>query len=131
MSGLFCGVLQRAANAQPEQFAGYWSNIEFWMAEYEHLIGITTGYEKRLDAMKSAFDQYVAMHGGPHNLDEGGTPYQAITKTNSSERREAVWAAKEVLERLVEPAHQLGMIDYPQRDQFIERIKIARQNAAL
>jgi hypothetical protein len=131
VSDLFCGVLQRAACAQPAQFAGYWANIDFWIAEYEHLIGIAAGYDKRWNAMKSAFDQYVALHGGPRNLDEGGTPYQAITKTNSSKRREAVWAAKEALERLVERAHQLGMIEYPQRDEFIERIKFARQNAAL
>ena len=131
ISEILAGVLDRATRAQPEQFAGYWANIDFWIAEYEHLVAIAAGYDQRINAMKAAYDQHIREHGGPHNFDDCGKPYQRVKPSKRGDRKEAVRAVKEALDRVVERAHRMGMIDFDERDRLSERVKVARQGAGL
>lgn len=38
-------VLDCASRSQPEMLAGYMANIEFWLAEYQHVVDLSNGYE--------------------------------------------------------------------------------------
>ena len=40
IGGSLAEVLEHAASAQPEQFAGYAANFDFWVAEFEHLVRV-------------------------------------------------------------------------------------------
>jgi hypothetical protein len=125
------GVLDRATRAQPEQFAGYWANVEFWISEYEHVVDVAAGYEDRFQSMKAARDQYIQLHGGPHNLDDSGHPYYSFRPSKRSDRLDSIGAVQRALERFVERAQQLGIIGFEDSDRVMERIVSARRQANL
>ena len=116
-------VLERAASAQPEQFAGYAANFDFWVAEFEHLVWVNDGYNDRLKAMQAAWRGYVAAQGGPHNLDDVRTPYQmALRTTRPKERIGIIARNRKALARLIKRALKLDLIDFPRHDELLERI---------
>jgi len=117
-------VLERAASAQPAQFAGYWANIDFGFVEFEHLVSISEGYAERLQKMKAAHDRHLQEHGGPHNFDDVGEPYQAAAATTSrGDRKRMVSRARRALTRLVERALDMKLIQLPEHDSLVDRLK--------
>ncbi|MBW3599095.1 MAG: hypothetical protein KY475_17720 [Planctomycetes bacterium] len=80
-------VLERATTTQPEQFAGYIANLDFWLGEYEHLATVVAGYDERLRRLREAYDRYLGEQSGPHNLDDVGDPYAAPARTTKPHER--------------------------------------------
>lgn len=116
-------VLERAAKAQPEQFAGYVANIDFWFDEYRHLVSVSDGYTARRQEMQTAYSAYAATHGGPSNLDDTCAPYQGIVPTSSPhDRHEILNRNRDALARIVRRALSLELIDYPRHDELLESI---------
>lgn len=53
-------TLARFATLNPHQLAGHVANLEFWLSEARHCIGVIDGYGKRFDAMTAGQKNYVA-----------------------------------------------------------------------
>jgi hypothetical protein len=116
-------VLEGALRAQPEHFAGYFANLDFWIAEFRHLRAGVDGFDQRFLQMKEASAEYLTAHGGRHNRDDACVPYQEVTKTTKKHDRNAVAArCKTALERWVERAFQLGLLRIERRDQLLTEI---------
>src|SRR5262245_57754811 len=85
-------VLENASSSQPEQFAGYVANLDFWLSEFEHLVAASGGFHERFKTMSQARNDYLATHGGGNNLDDCGQPYQGVVKTTSEKERKVILA---------------------------------------
>jgi hypothetical protein len=53
-------TLARFATLNPHQLSGHVANIDFWLSEVRHCIGVINGYSKRFEAMTAAQKEYVA-----------------------------------------------------------------------
>ncbi len=107
-----CFVLQQACKAQPEQFAGYCANLDFWVAEYRHLKSIIEGYETRLCRMQDARDAYLAAgNTRPQNFDDYGNAYQHPRQTSKqTDRNQILESAREHMLQFCDRGLQLGTI---------------------
>jgi hypothetical protein len=116
-------VLERAAAAQPEQFAGYVANLDFWLEEYEHLVRVKEGFEARNEKMRVAFEAYATEHGGPHNRDDTGGWHQGFHPTTAKQDRNGMIVRNRLaLARIIRRALKLSIIDFPRHDDLLERI---------
>ncbi len=121
-------VLERTRTTQPEQFAGYWANLEFWLGEFSHLASIRNGYEQRFQTMKEGMQDYVVRNGRRHNIDDAGVPFQGVVKTTSqTDQNQIVTRCKDAMERMIERAVSLGLIDFLQHDALLLRIREAER----
>ena len=117
-------VLQRTRSAQPEQFAGYFANFDFWLGEFAHLAKLRNEFPSRWESMRVASQKYAALHG-KHNLDDVGQPYQEVVITSSqSERHGIITRCRAALERMIERALQLGLIDFTRHDELLEIVRL-------
>lgn len=120
----FARTIERVAQAQPAQFAGYWANMEFWLAELEHLGMIANGYEQRIAGMRASYARYLEQYGGPHNRDEFGYPYQGVEATTSrADRKRLLARARQAISSVVERALAMGLIEFPEHDTLQTRIE--------
>lgn len=121
-------VLERTRTTQPEQFAGYWANFDFWLGEFSHLASIRNGYERRFQIMTEGMQGYVDRHGRRHNIDGAGVPFQGVVRTTSqTDRNQVVTRCKDAMERMVERAVNLGLIDFNQHDDLLLRVRDAEK----
>jgi len=119
-------VLDGASRSQPEMLAGYMANIEFWLAEYQHVVDLSNGYEARFAAMKLARDAYRAEHGSPHNRDDCGFPREDLTPGDPPhDRRVMLNRCRDLLGKMTERALKLDIVDFAQHDEIMERLGLA------
>ncbi len=118
-------VLENACAAQPEQFAGYCGNIEFWYSEYAHLEALVEGYEDRLDRMRDARQRFMdEADRSPQNKDEFGELYQTPRPTTTkSQRKDVLINAKDNLKRFLNRGRGLGCIDIELYDTIMEKLE--------
>ncbi len=116
-------VLENALSSQPEQLAGYFANVDFWIGEYRHLVSVSVGFEVRFKLMSQARHDYLATRGGAHNLDDCGEPYQGVVKTTSQQDRNAILVrCRTAVERLIERALRYRLIDIERHDDLLAQI---------
>jgi hypothetical protein len=121
-------VLERAAASQPEMFAGYVANLEFWCRELDHLHDVHDGHGERLETMRLGSARYLeAHHGTVHNVDEFGTPFQGVRETTTSrERVEAVKRCRNAFRKILQRALDLELIDLDGFDGWSARLERVR-----
>lgn len=118
-------ALENVPSAQPAQVAGYWANRAFFLQEFGHYLQVANGYDERVKRMRVAYERYVQEHGGPHNVDEFGTPMQQIVKTSSAaERRKMGSEVRTALKQLAERALNLKIATIAEYDEFLAGLKV-------
>jgi hypothetical protein len=122
-------VLERACASQPEHFAGYCANVEFWCSEYEHLGALVDGYEDRLAKMKEATNRFLKEDDRkPQNLDEFGEPHQMPEDTSRpSNRARLAQEAERNFRRFLKRGLELECLDPDLHDDIIDRIGPPRE----
>ena len=60
-------ALSGVPKAQPALVAGYWSNRDFWLDKFSHLLFVIDGFDERLAKMEAAYDVHSQRVGGEHN----------------------------------------------------------------
>lgn len=117
-------VLERAAAAQPEVFAGYVANLDFWVSEIEHVRKVEEGFGSRLKAMRDAGKRYLNEIGTErHNYDDAGVPLQEIrANTSPSERRKIVTRCRKALERILNRTLKLELIEPELHDSVLKQM---------
>ena len=124
-----CFVLKNACSSQPEQFAGYCANLDFWMCEFRHLKEISDSYETRLIRMTEARNGYLeAGNTRPQNLDDCSEPYQRPRRTTQDgERHRVVEEAMNHLLRFCERGLDLGTIHIEDYDNAVRELEQGRE----
>ena len=113
--------------AQPAMVAGYWANRQFWLDEFSHLVRIANDYPLRVERMQAAHDRYAAQHGGTHNRDEFGEPFQVIGRTTTKgERKRSIGEARNSLQALADRVLNLKIADLDQYEDFVDCLRNIR-----
>jgi len=112
--------------------AGYWSNREFWLDEFAHLISVIDGFDERLERMEFAFDTYSSQHDADANENVYGIPTnRVLDPTSPSQRRQDASGARSALKNLAEKALNLKIATSEEYDAFVRRIRVSgRTNIA-
>ena len=116
-------VLERAARAQPEQFAGYCANLDFWVGEAEHFFSVVDSFEGRFQSMKRASEEYLEVEHQVGNLDEFGEPYQRVREsTTDGDRQRMRRRVHAAMKRVLDRAFDLRLLEIEAFDDLIKRV---------
>jgi hypothetical protein len=63
MAGVVAAQLSRFVTLNRHQLAGQAANLDFWLAQVRHALGVIDGYGVRFVRLAAAEEQYVAAHG--------------------------------------------------------------------
>jgi hypothetical protein len=69
-------VLEKTAQLPCHQLAGHVANLDFWMNEVEHCLGVVSGYDERFERMKEALQTQAAIEGIEPNLLQRGVKFK-------------------------------------------------------
>jgi hypothetical protein len=116
LSKLVADQLARFVTLNPHQLAGHAANLDFWLDQARHALGVIDGYEARFRQLKSGQEAYVAEHrttihfrGDP---DVKGSP-PPPRRVPDTARREARLAVTESTYRFLIRCYQDGLIPEP------------------
>ena len=124
-------LISGVPKAQPALVAGYWSNRDFWLDEFSHLLFVIDGFDERLAKMEAAYDLQSQRVGGEHKRDEYGNPRQSVrAPTSSKQRREDASGARSALKKLADRALDLDVSTSDEYDAFLERLRITGRNSS-
>ena len=124
-------ALSGVPKAQPALVAGYWSNRDFWLDEFSHLLFVIDDFDERLAKMEAAYDVHSQRVGGEHNRDEYGNPRQSVRDpTSSKQRREDASGARSALKKLADRALDLDVSTSDEYDAFLKRLRITGRNSS-
>jgi hypothetical protein len=116
-------VLERAAKAQPAQFAGYGANLDFWVAECEHFFSVVDSFEERFQSMRRASENHLHNHPELGNLDDLGEPYQTVRETTTDgERKRLRRRIHTAMTRVLDRAFDLRLLEIETFDDLNERL---------
>jgi hypothetical protein len=107
MAKLVADQLSRFVTLRSHQLAGQAANLDFWIAQVRHALGVIDGYGVRFVRMEGGQQQYVAAHDtklsevGPAGVEERRPhpPRRIPDRELRKERRVLVEAATRFLER--------------------------------
>lgn len=117
-------ALERANTSQPEQFAGYFNNLSFWLDEFKHLVFLRDTYSIRLEVMQQGISRFLESGQRRYNIDDAGVPFQqAIDTSSKSDRNEVVNRCFLALDKTITRALKLGLIDFCIHDDLLDAIK--------
>jgi hypothetical protein len=99
--------LSRFITLRPHQLAGQAANVDFWLAQVRHAIGIIDGYGVRFVRMEGAQQQYIAARNvklsvvGPAGVEERkpSAPHRIPDRELRQARRDLVEAVDRFLQR--------------------------------
>jgi hypothetical protein len=80
MANLVADQLSRFVTLNPHQLAGQAANLDFWLAQARHGLGVIDGYGVRFVRMEAGQQQFVATHDmklsevGPAGVEERKPP---------------------------------------------------------
>jgi hypothetical protein len=63
VTNLLTAQLAKFATLNRHQLAGQVANLDFWLAEARHCLGVIDGYRHRFERLKAAQAAHVASHG--------------------------------------------------------------------
>jgi len=112
-------VLDRARRAQPEAFAAFVANLEFWVEEFEHLRQVAESSTERRKRNKEARRAYVAEHGA---AEGNGDRKDRRTHGGHCRLTDVVRSCRLTLEVTVHVATRLHLLDRPRRDALLDRV---------
>jgi hypothetical protein len=107
MAKLVADQLLRFVTLNPHQLAGQAANLDFWLAQVRHALGVLDGYGVRFVRMEAGQQQFVATHDtklshiGPAGVEERRPPppRRIPDRELQKARRALVEAATRFLER--------------------------------
>jgi hypothetical protein len=91
--------LERFVTLNRHQLAGQVANLDFWIAQSRHALGLIDGYQDRFRRMKAGQSEHVAAHGtivtSPVDSDIAGTPFppRRVPDANLRDARHSVTEA--------------------------------------
>lgn len=104
---LVADQLSRFVTLRPHQLAGQAANVDFWLDQVRHALGVIDGYGVRFVRMEGGQQQYVTAHDtklsevGPAGVEERkpSPPRRISDRELRQARRSLVEAATRFLER--------------------------------
>ncbi len=115
MAKLIADQLSRFATLNRHQLAGQAANLDFWLAQVRHGLGVLDGYGVRFVQMHSAQEQYVAAQGV---LGKAAPPRRVPDREIRQARRALTDAAYRFLAR----CRQEGFVSGPQLSEALARL---------
>ena len=90
MAKVVADQLARFVTLNRHQLAGHVSNLDFWIAQARHALGVIDGYQERFRRLKAGQAAYVAAHqttvSSPLDPDIKGPPYPPCRVPDASLR---------------------------------------------
>jgi hypothetical protein len=133
MANLLTDQLSRFVTLNRHQLSGHVANLEFWLAEVRHALGLLDGYGRRFEQMRDAQDQYVADHGTTEFVL--GADYPTEKKASSPRRipdheiRKARRPLTEAATRFLERCYREGLILESQWSDALKSLGIEQASA--
>jgi hypothetical protein len=131
VAGHVSAQLSRFVTLNRHQLAGQVANLDFWLGQVRHALGVIDGYGVRFIRMHAAQEQYVAAHGTTEFAPDADFPTER--KASPPRRvpdRELQKARRELIEaasRFLERCKREGMISEAQVSEVFEGLGIEQR----
>lgn len=123
LADLVASQLEKFTHGYAHHVAGQFANLEFWLAEASHALGVLNGYQGRFEAMAAAQHGWVEAHntqlyeggycricGGVCEFDVKRTP-SPPRRMASSDRDEAIRRLKDAVYYFLLRCFRMGLLD--------------------
>ena len=135
-AALLARDLEKLATARTHHAAAQFANLEFWLAEVEHLLATIDDYPRRFRQLRDAqqawvrahdtrtrtAEQYCPLCGGP--CDVGPQSPAPPTRISSDDMEAARRVVRRGCYRLLLRGHRLGLVDEPALRAACERVGV-------